>query len=155
MIAMAYVHRIWMCIRPWLGHASMSVHPCWTRYDNSHVWNVYYGNVRCIRSFARETLARRCMVRCWQQHCLYHELLCSMNCIGDLCGILITCFGSVLPSHLSVRKLERFTRVRIILRCLHLRYLHSPFARLSVLGILLTPYWRQLLTQILTHSELK
>ena len=43
--------------------------------------------------------------------------------------------GSVLLSHFSVRKLERFIRVRLVLRRLHLHYLHSPLARLSQLGI--------------------
>ena len=81
---MAYVHRMWMRIRPRLGHASMSVYPCWTRYDNSHVWNVHYGSVHCIWSFARETLVRRYMVRqttwrmvlgseiTWAESCLCH-----------------------------------------------------------------------------------
>ena len=44
-------------------------------------------------------------------------------------------FGNVLRSHFSVRKLERFMPVRLVLRRLHLRYLHSPLARLSLLGI--------------------
>ena len=47
-------------------------------------------------------------------------------------------FGNVLRSHFSVPKLERFMRVRLVLRRLHLRYLQSPLARLSQLGIL----WR-------------
>ena len=40
-------------------------------------------------------------------------------------------FGSVLRSHFSVRKLERFMHVRLDLRRLHLHYLPSPLARLS------------------------
>ena len=43
-------------------------------------------------------------------------------------------FGSVLQSHFSAHKLERFMRVRLALRRLHLRYLHYPLARLSQLG---------------------
>ena len=44
-------------------------------------------------------------------------------------------FGSMLRSHFSVRKLERFLHTRLVLRRLHLWYLHSPLARLSQLGI--------------------
>ena len=47
-------------------------------------------------------------------------------------------FGSVLRSHFSVCKLERFMRVRLVLRRLHLRYLHYRLARLSISWIL----WR-------------
>ena len=43
--------------------------------------------------------------------------------------------GSVLRSHFSVRWLERFIRVRLVLRRLHLCYLQSLFAQLSQLGI--------------------
>ena len=44
-------------------------------------------------------------------------------------------FCIVSRSHFGVRKLERFMRERLVLRRLHLRYLHSPRARLSLLGI--------------------
>ena len=44
-------------------------------------------------------------------------------------------FGNVLRSHFSVRKLERFMRVRLVLRRIHVRYLHSPLARIPQLGI--------------------
>ena len=44
-------------------------------------------------------------------------------------------FGSMMRSHFSVHKLEQFMRVRLVLSRLHLRYLHSPLVRLSLLGI--------------------
>ena len=44
-------------------------------------------------------------------------------------------FGSVLRSHFIVRKLERFVRIRLVLRRLPLRYLHSPLVRLLQVGI--------------------
>ena len=43
--------------------------------------------------------------------------------------------GFVLWSHFSVRKLKRFLLVQLVLRRLHLCYLHSPLARISLLGI--------------------
>ena len=58
-----------------------------------------------------------------------HPLLLASSSLG---------FGSVLRSHFSVPKLERFMRVRLVLRRLHLRYLHFPLARLSYLGF----FWR-------------
>ena len=56
-IAMAYdmlgecVSDLDLVMLPW-------VHLCWTKDNNSHVWNVYYGSARYILSFAGETLAR-------------------------------------------------------------------------------------------------
>ena len=44
-------------------------------------------------------------------------------------------FGTVSRSHFRMRKLERFMRARLVLRPLHLRYLHFPLTRLSQLGI--------------------
>ena len=44
-------------------------------------------------------------------------------------------FGDKLRSHLSVRKLERFMRIRLVLRRSHLCYLHSPLSGRTKSGV--------------------
>lgn len=46
-----------------------------------------------------------------------------------------------LLSHLSMDRIEQCIHAWLVSRLLHLRYTHSPLARLSLLGILSWPSW--------------
>ena len=108
--------------------------PLEKQHDKKH--NTIVGDCGAISSFllpSRRTM--RCYSRCVHSCATApgehfptmadHPPLLASSSLG---------FASVLRSHFSACKLERFMPVRLLLRNLFFRYLHSPLARLSPLG---------------------